>query len=154
MSTSRDTIEITDGLAASTPRLTLKQTLERYGEIDICHKIGDPKEDMPWVRFRDCSAAQEALQAIERGEVTLDGFTLKAQWRTRKKDGAPIPASRREPPTSRDLFLERSTRRRSRSRTRSRSRRRSRGRGSRRRGRSRDRSSNAGSPPRRRRDRS
>eukprot|EP00416_Gambierdiscus_australes_P015605 CAMPEP_0171072494 /NCGR_PEP_ID=MMETSP0766_2-20121228/10896_1 /TAXON_ID=439317 /ORGANISM="Gambierdiscus australes, Strain CAWD 149" /LENGTH=221 /DNA_ID=CAMNT_0011529085 /DNA_START=123 /DNA_END=788 /DNA_ORIENTATION=+ len=89
--TSRDTIEITDGLVASTPRLALKQQLERYGEIDICHKIGDPKEDTPWVRFRDCSAAQEALQAIERGEVTLDGFTIKAQWRARKKEPVPIP---------------------------------------------------------------
>ncbi|CAE7562475.1 unnamed protein product [Symbiodinium microadriaticum] len=61
---ARDTIEIIDGVHSGTTRLSLKTQLERFGEIDICHKIGDPREDTPWVRFRDSSAAQSALDAI------------------------------------------------------------------------------------------
>ncbi|CAK8987908.1 unnamed protein product [Durusdinium trenchii] len=48
----RDTIEIIDGVHSGTTRLSLKTQLERFGDIDICHKIGDPREDTPWVRFR------------------------------------------------------------------------------------------------------
>ena len=33
-----DTIEIVGGVHAGTKRLQLKSVLERYGEIDICHK--------------------------------------------------------------------------------------------------------------------
>lgn len=38
MSSSMDTIEIVGGVHAGTKRLQLKSVLERYGEIDICHK--------------------------------------------------------------------------------------------------------------------
>ena len=33
-----DTIEVVGGVHAGTKRLQLKSVLERYGEIDICHK--------------------------------------------------------------------------------------------------------------------
>ena len=36
-----DTIEIVGGVHAGTKRLQLKNVLERYGEIDICHKERD-----------------------------------------------------------------------------------------------------------------
>eukprot|EP00930_Biecheleria_cincta_P061724 TRINITY_DN4728_c0_g2_i1.p1 TRINITY_DN4728_c0_g2~~TRINITY_DN4728_c0_g2_i1.p1 ORF type:complete len:161 (+),score=23.66 TRINITY_DN4728_c0_g2_i1:130-612(+) len=128
----RDTIEITAGVHSSTTRLTIKQQLERFGAIDICHKIGDPQEDTPWVRFRDGSSADKALDAINRGEVLIDGVTIKAQWRGRKKDssGGPRGNAAQQGRTSRDIFLEacRGGSKRSRSSSTSRSRRR-RGRG-------------------------
>lgn len=99
----RDTIEIIDGVHSGTTRLSLKTQLERFGDIDICHKIGDPREDTPWVRFRDASAALAALDAIARGEVLIDGVPIKAQWRGRKKEPPGFKSGAR---TSRDIYLE------------------------------------------------
>ncbi|CAL1172277.1 unnamed protein product [Cladocopium goreaui] len=45
----RDTIEIIDGVHSGTTRLSLKTQLERFGDIDICHKIGDPREEHPGI---------------------------------------------------------------------------------------------------------
>eukprot|EP00933_Yihiella_yeosuensis_P050381 TRINITY_DN48178_c0_g1_i1.p2 TRINITY_DN48178_c0_g1~~TRINITY_DN48178_c0_g1_i1.p2 ORF type:complete len:188 (-),score=23.65 TRINITY_DN48178_c0_g1_i1:176-739(-) len=169
----RDTIEIIDGVHAGTTRLSLKTQLERFGEIDICHKIGDPREDTPWVRFRDGSSAQNALDAIDKGDVLIDGVAIKAQWRGRKgpdnrgRDGDRGGNGRRGPArnvdrerdvggTSRDLFLEQQRNRggggggrggRSRSRSGGRNRR-SRSNSRRRGGRSRDRSYDRRPPPR------
>ncbi|CAE8645213.1 unnamed protein product, partial [Polarella glacialis] len=139
----RDTIEIIDGpsvitedgIHASTTRLSLKTQLERFGAIDICHKIGDPKEDTPWVRFRDPSAAQQAIDSIEKGDVLIDGVAIKAQWRGRKKE--PPGGMKGRQGSSRDLFLETRNKERGgggRGRSRSRSRRRSNSRGPQRRG--------------------
>eukprot|EP00930_Biecheleria_cincta_P081906 TRINITY_DN7139_c0_g1_i1.p1 TRINITY_DN7139_c0_g1~~TRINITY_DN7139_c0_g1_i1.p1 ORF type:complete len:187 (+),score=26.26 TRINITY_DN7139_c0_g1_i1:185-745(+) len=108
MSTFKDTIEITDGIHAATNRRVLKTTLERFGEIDICHKIGDPREDPVWVRYRYSSSAEKALEEINKGTVFLGGVPLKAQWKTRSKE----PPGRldlahgimKEGHTSRDLY--------------------------------------------------
>ncbi|CAJ1356841.1 unnamed protein product [Effrenium voratum] len=99
----RDTIEIIDGVHSGTTRLSLKTQLERFGEIDICHKIGDPREDTPWVRFRDSKGALSALDAIARGEVLIDGVPIKAQWRARRKEPPGFKSGAR---TSRDIYLE------------------------------------------------
>ena len=43
-----DTIEIVGGVHAGTKRLQLKSVLERYGEIDICHKALVIPKDPNW----------------------------------------------------------------------------------------------------------
>mmetsp|Transcript_86145 Transcript_86145/g.216807 ORF Transcript_86145/g.216807 Transcript_86145/m.216807 type:complete len:153 (+) Transcript_86145:66-524(+) len=144
------TIQITSGVYVNTTRMWLKKELERFGEIDVCH-MGNrerPEEEPPWVRFNSPKAAEDALAAIEKGEVFVDGAQLKAEWRS----GVGRPAPSREKTTSRrDLdFSSRDLmmgggggggrdRDRSRSRKRSRSRRRRRDSRSRSRDRDRDR---------------
>eukprot|EP00438_Fugacium_kawagutii_P001249 Skav223445 [mRNA] locus=scaffold350:775840:778514:- [translate_table: standard] len=102
MSSSMDTIEIVGGVHAGTKRLQLKSVLERYGEIDICHKVGDPIQHIPWVRFVNASGARQAMDAIERQEVLIDGVAIKARWKPRGKDNL---ADERKGYTSRDIFL-------------------------------------------------
>eukprot|EP00931_Biecheleriopsis_adriatica_P101419 TRINITY_DN7655_c4_g1_i1.p1 TRINITY_DN7655_c4_g1~~TRINITY_DN7655_c4_g1_i1.p1 ORF type:complete len:183 (+),score=22.51 TRINITY_DN7655_c4_g1_i1:81-629(+) len=104
----KDTIEITDGVHAATNRRVLKTALEQFGEIDICHKIGDPREDPVWIRYRYSKDAEKALEEINKGNVFLGGVPLKAQWKTRSKE----PPGRldlahgimKEGHTSRDLY--------------------------------------------------
>eukprot|EP00931_Biecheleriopsis_adriatica_P092414 TRINITY_DN66221_c0_g1_i1.p1 TRINITY_DN66221_c0_g1~~TRINITY_DN66221_c0_g1_i1.p1 ORF type:complete len:193 (+),score=31.49 TRINITY_DN66221_c0_g1_i1:41-619(+) len=104
----RDTIEIIGGVHSGTKRLSIKNELERYGEIDICHKVGDPIQHVPWIRFRDGSSAEKAIEAISRGEVLIDGVAIKAQWKERKKNDF---ADDRKGHSSRDLFLAEQERR-------------------------------------------
>ncbi|CAE7810570.1 unnamed protein product, partial [Symbiodinium sp. KB8] len=77
--------EIVGGVHAGTKRLQLKSVLERYGEIDICHKVGDPVQHIPWVRFVNASGARQAMDAIDRQEVLIDGVAIKARWKPRGK---------------------------------------------------------------------
>jgi len=105
----KDTIEITDGVFAYTHRGELKRTLEQFGAIDICHKMGDPRDDPVWVRYQYSADAEKALEAINRGEVALGGVPLKASWKT-KNENAPGRLDRaqgimKEGHTSRDLYL-------------------------------------------------
>eukprot|EP00434_Breviolum_minutum_P035845 symbB.v1.2.031744.t1/scaffold3487.1/size55659/7 len=102
MSSSMDTIEVVGGVHAGTKRLQLKSVLERYGEIDICHKVGDPIQHIPWVRFVNASGARQAMDAIERQEVLIDGVAIKARWKPRGKDNL---ADERKGYTSRDIFM-------------------------------------------------
>ncbi|CAK9018171.1 unnamed protein product [Durusdinium trenchii] len=102
MSSSMDTIEIVGGVHAGTKRLQLKSVLERYGEIDICHKVGDPIQHIPWVRFVNASGARQAMDAIDRQEVLIDGVAIKARWKPRGKDNL---ADERKGYTSRDIFM-------------------------------------------------
>eukprot|EP00441_Pelagodinium_beii_P028358 CAMPEP_0197708968 /NCGR_PEP_ID=MMETSP1338-20131121/128221_1 /TAXON_ID=43686 ORGANISM="Pelagodinium beii, Strain RCC1491" /NCGR_SAMPLE_ID=MMETSP1338 /ASSEMBLY_ACC=CAM_ASM_000754 /LENGTH=235 /DNA_ID=CAMNT_0043292901 /DNA_START=62 /DNA_END=769 /DNA_ORIENTATION=+ len=105
----KDTIEITDGVFAYTHRGELKRTLEQFGAIDICHKMGDPRDDPVWVRYQYSADAEKALEAIGKGEVALGGVPLKASWKT-KNENAPGRLDRaqgimKEGHTSRDLYL-------------------------------------------------
>mmetsp|Transcript_58639 Transcript_58639/g.121169 ORF Transcript_58639/g.121169 Transcript_58639/m.121169 type:complete len:230 (-) Transcript_58639:73-762(-) len=102
MTSSMDTIEIVGGVHAGTKRLQLKSVLERYGEIDICHKVGDPVQHIPWVRFVNASGARQAMDAIDRQEVLIDGVAIKARWKPRGKDNT---ADERKGYTSRDIFM-------------------------------------------------
>eukprot|EP00930_Biecheleria_cincta_P046056 TRINITY_DN31767_c0_g1_i1.p1 TRINITY_DN31767_c0_g1~~TRINITY_DN31767_c0_g1_i1.p1 ORF type:complete len:191 (+),score=28.88 TRINITY_DN31767_c0_g1_i1:79-651(+) len=108
-----DTIEIIGGVHSGTKRLTLKSELERFGDIDICHKVGDPVQHRPWVRFRDASGAQRAMDGIAKGEVRIDGVAIQAQWKERGKDQTAMrDAIERKGQTSRDIFLAEQERRR------------------------------------------
>lgn len=148
---SSTAIEITQGIAEWTSRLSLKKTMERFGEVVGCH-MGTRGVDLPIVRFQTQASAEAALEAFKGGQVFLDGFQLSGEWKgttSGQKDnrddkpmreerrsgdyvggGAGGGGSRREDPvslemTSRDFLasgLDRGGRRRSRERRRSRSR--------------------------------
>eukprot|EP00444_Apocalathium_aciculiferum_P069595 CAMPEP_0183573936 /NCGR_PEP_ID=MMETSP0371-20130417/132185_1 /TAXON_ID=268820 /ORGANISM="Peridinium aciculiferum, Strain PAER-2" /LENGTH=101 /DNA_ID=CAMNT_0025783965 /DNA_START=33 /DNA_END=335 /DNA_ORIENTATION=+ len=91
MATGGKEIEMTAGISVSTTRKTLKQELERYGEIEICHmgeRHVEPMQ-MPWVRYAKPESAEAALGAIKQGIVFVDGVLLQADWRTSKNRPAP-----------------------------------------------------------------
>ena len=48
--------------------------------------MGDPIQHIPWVRFVNASGARQAMDAIERQEVLIDGVVLRARWKPRGKD--------------------------------------------------------------------
>ncbi|CAK9102236.1 Hypothetical protein SCF082_LOCUS47785 [Durusdinium trenchii] len=141
------TIQFIGGVFIQTTRMYLKKEMERYGEVEVCH-MGNrdkPEEEPPWVRFLTEKAAQDALDAIEKGEVYVDGNQLKAQWRParggRGGPRPPMPEREKEPShrrdldfSSRDMMLQaraaagRNSRRESRGRSGSRDRRRRRSR--------------------------
>ncbi|CAJ1352376.1 unnamed protein product [Effrenium voratum] len=133
-------IQITEGMVPGINRLALKGHMEQFGQVDLVHMGNrqNPEEEPPKVRFSTPEAAQRALDAINAGQVVIDGMLLKAQFMQGKGRGrgqAPTPHERNLEVTSRDLFLERervknqarserSRKERSRSRDRSRRRRR------------------------------
>jgi len=84
MSTS--TIEITEGITERTSRLALKKTMLPFGQVDACHMgdravMGDRFTEFPIVRFKLQSSAEAALQALKSGQVFLDGYQLRGEWR-------------------------------------------------------------------------
>mmetsp|Transcript_16260 Transcript_16260/g.36711 ORF Transcript_16260/g.36711 Transcript_16260/m.36711 type:complete len:154 (+) Transcript_16260:3-464(+) len=105
-------VEITSGVAASTTRKTLKQELEKYGEIEICH-MGDrhrPEVQLPWARFAKQAGAEAALEALRGGQVFVDGMLLKGEPRSDKSRPPPKELEERASAggglTSRELFLQ------------------------------------------------
>eukprot|EP00927_Polykrikos_kofoidii_P080560 TRINITY_DN77453_c0_g1_i1.p1 TRINITY_DN77453_c0_g1~~TRINITY_DN77453_c0_g1_i1.p1 ORF type:complete len:172 (-),score=27.37 TRINITY_DN77453_c0_g1_i1:75-590(-) len=163
-----NTVEIIGGVGETTSRMWLKKEMERFGSVDVCHmgNRSNPGDEPPWVRFVKPTEAEEALNAINAGQVFLDGLKLQAQWKSGRRvstSGGGIgggsmrdaPAQRRDlEVSSRDLFMEQERQRirgrgggdrdrergRKRSRSRSRSGRRRRGRDSRSRSNTRSRS--------------
>mmetsp|Transcript_24491 Transcript_24491/g.68106 ORF Transcript_24491/g.68106 Transcript_24491/m.68106 type:complete len:227 (+) Transcript_24491:148-828(+) len=77
---ARHDIEVTEGIGERTSRLGLKKTMQVFGEVDACH-MGNRATELPLVRFKTLSAAEAALQALKGGQVFLDGFTLRGNWR-------------------------------------------------------------------------
>lgn len=80
------TIEITEGIQERTSRLSLKKTMQVFGEVDACHMgdravMGDRFTEFPIVRFKTQTAAENAVKALNGGTVFLDGFALKGGWR-------------------------------------------------------------------------
>mmetsp|Transcript_9871 Transcript_9871/g.27543 ORF Transcript_9871/g.27543 Transcript_9871/m.27543 type:complete len:162 (-) Transcript_9871:121-606(-) len=156
-------IELTEGMAEWMSRLSLKKTMERFGEVVGCH-MGQRGQDRPIVRFQTRTQAESALEALKAGQVYLEGFMISGEWQeviAKNKDGGSRNESQRgrrdEPPppamemTSRDFLPGLNRRARSRRTSRSRSRRRVRRRSSRSGSRSRSRSrSRRRSRPRRR----
>eukprot|EP00747_Dinoflagellata_sp_TGD_P197225 gnl/TRDRNA2_/TRDRNA2_68351_c0_seq1.p3 gnl/TRDRNA2_/TRDRNA2_68351_c0~~gnl/TRDRNA2_/TRDRNA2_68351_c0_seq1.p3 ORF type:complete len:158 (-),score=17.06 gnl/TRDRNA2_/TRDRNA2_68351_c0_seq1:300-773(-) len=134
------TITITEGVSVSTSRLSLKAQMDRFGEIDVCHMGSrtNPEDEPPWIRFKDPQACERAVEAINRGEVYVDGIPIKATVRNTRRAPPPPPqergVQRRDlEVNSRDLFMERQRdrgrdrdRRRSRSDSRNKKRRRDR----------------------------
>mmetsp|Transcript_92613 Transcript_92613/g.258888 ORF Transcript_92613/g.258888 Transcript_92613/m.258888 type:complete len:152 (+) Transcript_92613:68-523(+) len=132
-----NTIELIGGVGEATSRMYLKQEMERFGKVDVCHMGNrqNPKEEPPWIRFAEPSGAENALSAIKSNQVFLDGVLLQADYRSSRR--APEhprrdhagPSRRDLEVNSRDLFLEQERERlrgggRDRDRRRSRSRRR------------------------------
>ncbi|CAL1166120.1 unnamed protein product [Cladocopium goreaui] len=105
-------IQIIEGMVPGINRLALKGHMEQFGQVDLVH-MGDrqnPEEEPPKVRFSTPEAAQRALDAINAGQVVIDGMLLKAQFMQGKGRGRGAPPSATErnlEVTSRDLFLER-----------------------------------------------
>mmetsp|Transcript_48841 Transcript_48841/g.87965 ORF Transcript_48841/g.87965 Transcript_48841/m.87965 type:complete len:155 (+) Transcript_48841:139-603(+) len=143
-------IQIIEGMVSGINRLALKGHMEQFGQVDLVHMGNrqNPEEEPPKVRFNTPESAQKALEAINSGQVVIDGMLLKAQFmqgKGRGRGAAPTAHERNLEVTSRDLFLERERakkekeKKRSRSKSRSRRRRR-RSSSSPRRRRSRDRS--------------
>jgi len=119
------------GEAMINSRLWLKREMERFGRIEVCH-TGNRQNlaaEPPWVRFEKASSAEVALQAINSGQVLLEGVPIKAEYKRggRMGGGPPRQLGRREQDmeiTSRDMFREDrrgDDRRRNRSRSRDRS---------------------------------
>lgn len=137
-----NTIEITGGVGESTSRMWLKQEMERFGRVDVCHMGNrmNPAEEPPWVRFYEPQGAEGALAAIKAGQVFLDGLMLQAEYKSGRRVIEKPRSSREQGPSrrdlevnSRDLFMEQERERirggeRGRRRSRSRSHKRSRSR--------------------------
>ncbi|CAK9029278.1 Pumilio-like 3 [Durusdinium trenchii] len=129
-------IQIIEGMVPGINRLALKGHMEQFGQVDLVHMGNrqNPEEEPPKVRFSTPEAAQRALDAINAGQVVIDGMLLKAQYmqgKGRGRGAPPTATERNLEVTSRDLFLERERARaqqRERGKERSRSRDRSRGR--------------------------
>merc|ERR1719428_203326 len=119
------TIEITEGVNDRTSRLSLKKTMEFFGEVDACH-MGNRGLDYPFVRFRVQASADAAVEALKAGRVFLDGIALGGEWkgagRRSGQNPPPEATSRRREDmdvTSRDLIMSRDEKKdRSRSRRR------------------------------------
>lgn len=103
------TIQITGAIVGS--RLWLKKEMDRFGRVEVCHTGNrqNPEAEPPWVRFEKITSAQLAVEAINSGQVLLDGAMLKANFKReggRAADTAPrFPRSARGDleVTSRDL---------------------------------------------------
>merc|ERR1712137_81345 len=113
------TIQITGGVVAT--RLWLKKEMERFGRVEVCHTgnrqnpIGEP----PWVRFATLTQAESALEAINGGQVLIDGCTIQAQFKSSRpppppQRTAPVPrrSERDMDITSRDIAQQLRNRRR------------------------------------------
>eukprot|EP00933_Yihiella_yeosuensis_P071534 TRINITY_DN79736_c0_g1_i1.p1 TRINITY_DN79736_c0_g1~~TRINITY_DN79736_c0_g1_i1.p1 ORF type:complete len:176 (-),score=29.91 TRINITY_DN79736_c0_g1_i1:247-774(-) len=104
------TIEFPGGCGASTTRMILKRALETYGSIEVCHmgNRDDPEREPPWVRFSDPKAADAALEAINSGQVVINGNIMKAERTTRRGPPPQVREQNREQEIgSRELFLQR-----------------------------------------------
>lgn len=102
-----NTIEITEGVVESTTRMWLKREMERFGQVEVCHMGNrqNPKGEPPWVRFASSKSAEQALDAIKKGEVFVDGIQIKAE-RSNKRGPPLVPREPRDMECgSRDLFL-------------------------------------------------
>lgn len=103
------TIQITGRIVSS--RIWLKKEMERFGRVEVCHTGNrqNPEGEPPWVRFEKTSSAEVALQAINSGQVLLEGEPLTAEMkrggRTQQPSGPAMQRSERRDLeiTSRDL---------------------------------------------------
>eukprot|EP00490_Sorites_sp_Unknown_P019661 CAMPEP_0114646446 /NCGR_PEP_ID=MMETSP0191-20121206/5180_1 /TAXON_ID=126664 /ORGANISM="Sorites sp." /LENGTH=198 /DNA_ID=CAMNT_0001859325 /DNA_START=102 /DNA_END=696 /DNA_ORIENTATION=- len=105
-------IQIIEGMVPGINRLALKGHMEQFGQVDLVHMGNrqNPEEEPPKVRFSTPEAAQRALDAINAGQVVIDGMLLKAQYmqgKGRGRGAPPTATERNLEVTSRDLFLER-----------------------------------------------
>merc|ERR1711924_179960 len=89
------TIQITGGVVAT--RLWLKKEMERFGRVEVCHTGNrmNPVAEPPWVRFATLTQAESALEAINSGQVLIDGCVIQAQFKT----GRPTAPPPRQEPT-------------------------------------------------------
>jgi len=110
-----NTIEFINGVGEGTSRMYLKQEMERYGRVDVCHMGNrqNPKEEPPWVRFYEPSGAETALATIKSGQVFLDGVLLQADYKSGRRAPEKHPERNQGgrmrgdlEVNSRDLFLE------------------------------------------------
>ncbi|CAE7867112.1 APUM1 [Symbiodinium microadriaticum] len=90
-------IQITEGVVPGINRLALKGHMEQFGQVDLVH-MGN-RQNPEEVRFSTPEAAQ-ALEAINAGQVVIDGMLLKAQYMQGKGRG------RGAPPTATERNLE------------------------------------------------
>eukprot|EP00442_Polarella_glacialis_P050704 CAMPEP_0115072396 /NCGR_PEP_ID=MMETSP0227-20121206/14206_1 /TAXON_ID=89957 /ORGANISM="Polarella glacialis, Strain CCMP 1383" /LENGTH=165 /DNA_ID=CAMNT_0002459137 /DNA_START=164 /DNA_END=662 /DNA_ORIENTATION=- len=105
-------IQIIEGIVAGINRLALKGHMEQFGQVDLVHMGNrqNPEEEPAKVRFATAESAQRALDAINSGQVCIDGMIMKARFMEGKGRGrgtAPSQHERNLEVTSRDLFLER-----------------------------------------------
>mmetsp|Transcript_54184 Transcript_54184/g.150756 ORF Transcript_54184/g.150756 Transcript_54184/m.150756 type:complete len:155 (-) Transcript_54184:68-532(-) len=112
-----DRIEIY-GMAETSSRMSLKKTMETFGEVIGCH-IGNRGVDWPVVRFQQAASAEAAIEALKGKQVWLDGVVLEGDWkgsRPQKTEGRKAITQvydedgRRRPEdtpslTSRELFM-------------------------------------------------
>lgn len=98
------TIQITGGVVGT--RLWLKQEMERFGRVEVCHTGNrqNPEAEPPWVRFEKMSSVEVALQAIAAGQVLFDGNPIKATLKA-ARTGPPreVRQARERSPRRRDL---------------------------------------------------
>lgn len=85
-----NTIEITGGVGETTSRMWLKQEMERFGRVDVCHMGNrmNPQEEPPWVRFYEPQGAEGALAAIRAGPQKAEAmlFELIERFRSNGED--------------------------------------------------------------------
>jgi len=93
-------------------RLWLKREMERFGRIEVCH-TGNRQNlaaEPPWVRFEKASSAEVALQAINAGQVLLEGVPIQAEYKkSGRQQGSSTTLGRRERDmeiTSRDIVRD------------------------------------------------
>eukprot|EP00928_Gymnodinium_smaydae_P064819 TRINITY_DN48079_c0_g1_i1.p1 TRINITY_DN48079_c0_g1~~TRINITY_DN48079_c0_g1_i1.p1 ORF type:complete len:150 (-),score=32.45 TRINITY_DN48079_c0_g1_i1:68-517(-) len=109
-----DRVEIY-GMSETSSRMTLKKTMETFGEVIGCH-IGNRGVDWPVVRFQQPASAEAAVAALQNKQVWLDGVVLSGDWKGAKPPNPPkqtgmmgrstaYDEDAREL-TSRELFME------------------------------------------------
>merc|ERR1712232_1434582 len=83
------TIQITGGVVAT--RLWLKKEMERFGRVEVCHTGNrqNPIAEPHWVRFATLTQAESALEAINGGQVLIDGCTIQAQFKSSRPPPPP-----------------------------------------------------------------
>merc|ERR1712070_762878 len=76
--------------AAVANRIWLKGQMEQFGRVEICHTGNrmNPEAEPPWVRFVTTGSAESALQAINAGQVLMDGQAMRAEMKSNRRPPA------------------------------------------------------------------
>lgn len=94
------TIWITSGFVTS--RIQLKKQMGVFGHVEVANTGNrqNVKEEPPFVRFGTETAANAALEAMNKGQVRIDGATISGE---RVMGGKPEPKIQRPNRADRDL---------------------------------------------------